>query len=83
MRRVFTEMSTVVQTIFFQGAVRTICAASGSNHKLNSWRGVFTNSGSSVTGLQASTHEDQFLCQTGDSGSIAIARAIFVNGPPP
>ena len=35
-----------------QGARRTMWAASGSNQKLNSWRGVSANSGSVVWGLR-------------------------------
>src|SRR5579862_1116416 len=37
-RRVFTEMSTVVMVILCHDEVRTICTASGSHQKLNSRR---------------------------------------------
>src|ERR1700737_3064198 len=37
-KRVLTEISIGVMVIFFQGARRTMRAASGSNHQLNSRR---------------------------------------------
>ena len=49
---VLMEMSTVVRSMRGQGARRTMWAASGSNQKLNSWRGWVANSGSSVWGLR-------------------------------
>ena len=48
---VFTDISTVVTTMRGHGARSTMWAASGSNQKLNSWRGLVANSGSLVCGL--------------------------------
>src|SRR5438309_12051201 len=79
---VFTEMSTGVHTIFFQGARKTIWAASGSNHILNSCRGVFANSGSSVWGFRLAHMKIHSLESLGNSGSIEMASERFVNGPP-
>src|SRR6267142_4782822 len=77
---VFTEISTGVQTIFFQGARSTMRAASGSNQRLNSWRGVFANSGSSVSGLRLAPMNTNSLASLGNSGSMEIASAKFVMG---
>ena len=46
------DTSTVVTSMRGHAARSTICAASGSNQKLNSWRGLVANSGSSVCGLR-------------------------------
>ena len=58
---VLTEISTVVQTIFFQGARSTMCAASGSNQMLNSCRGHIDELRVGGLRIQAGAHEDQFL----------------------
>src|SRR5580692_1254991 len=77
---VFTEISTVVQTIFFHGARNTMWAASGSNHRLNSRRGVFWNSGSSVCGLRLPPMNTNSFARLGNSGSMEMASARFVIG---
>src|SRR6266852_9795627 len=72
---VFTEISTGVQTIFFQGARNTMRAASGSNQRLNSWRGVFANSGSAVCGFRLAPMNTNSLARPGKSGSMEVASA--------
>jgi hypothetical protein len=71
-------MSTVVQTTFFQGAVSTMCAASGSNHRLNSSLGVFTNSGSSVMGFGLPPMKINSFASEANSGAMVMADAMFV-----
>src|SRR5258706_16279424 len=79
---VLTEISTGVQMIFFHGERRTMCAASGSNQMLNSWRGVFWNSGLLVMGLRLAPMKTNSFARGGNSGSMEMARARFVMGPP-
>ena len=50
--QVLMEMSTVVRSMRGQCARSVMCAASGSNQKLNSCRGLLANSGSPVCGLR-------------------------------
>src|ERR1039458_10412203 len=80
---VFTEISTVVQTIFFQGARSTMCAASGSNQRLNSWRGALANSGSSVCGFRLAPMNNSPFAWLGNSGSIEKGNAQMGLGPAP
>jgi hypothetical protein len=60
-------MSTVVRSMRGKGARRTMWAASGSNQKLNSWRGWVANSGSS--GREASAHDGD---AGGELGEVRI-----------
>src|SRR5678815_2469532 len=77
--RVFTEISTGVQTIFFQGARSTMCAASGSNQMLNSCRGVLMNSGSVVCGFKLAPMKTSSFASCGNSGSMEMASARSVS----
>jgi len=54
------EVSTGVHTIFLHGARNMICTASGSNQKLSSCRGLFTNSG--IVGLRIQMESWNFSC---------------------
>src|ERR1700694_3368964 len=78
---VFTEISTGVQTIFFQGARSAMRAASGSNQRLNSWRGLFANSGSAVCGFRMAPMNTNSLASVGNSGSMGVAGGKVVLGP--
>ena len=58
---VLMEMSTVVRSMRGQCARRVMCAASGSNQKLNSCRGLLANSGSLGLRIEAAAHDDNAL----------------------
>ena len=73
--RVLTEMSTGVMVTFFQGALRTMLAASGSHHQLNSRR---YSAVSTPPPISTSS-----LAFSGSFGSSINASAILVSGPPP
>ena len=62
------ETSTVVTSMRGHAARSTMCGASGSNQKLNSWRGLVANSGSSVCGIEAAAHEHDALRERGEFG---------------
>ena len=75
------DTSTVVTSMRGHGARSTMCAASGSNQKLNSWRGLVANSGSSVCGLRLPPITTMPCVSEANSGSITTASAMFVSGP--
>src|SRR5258706_8599469 len=80
---VFTEISTGVQTIFFHGARNTMRAASGSNQRLNSWRGGFSESGLAGFGVQAGPLKNQFFCRPRKFGGVWKPNTQIFVGPPP
>src|SRR5579863_10408615 len=80
-RWVSMETSTVVTEILGQGACRVMLDASGSNQRLNSCRGLFTYSGSSVCGLMLPPMMTNSCAKDANWGSQIIAVAIFVMGP--
>src|SRR3984893_17046741 len=79
---VFTEISTGVQTISFQGARSTMRAASGSNQRLNSWRGLFANSGSAVCGFRLAPIKTNYLASVGKFRSVEVGSAKVGIGSP-
>src|SRR5205823_11837687 len=79
---VFTHRPTEICSIVYHGARSTRCGASGSNQSLNSRRGVLMNSGSSVTGFKLAPMNTRSLASLGNSGSMEIASARLVIGPP-
>ena len=59
-------MSVVVTSMRGQSACSTMCAASGSNQKLNSWRGLVANSGSAGLRIEAAAHDDDAFGERGE-----------------
>src|SRR5437660_12461348 len=79
---VFTDISTGVQTIFFHCARNTMRAASGSNQRLNSWRGGVANAGSAACRLRLAPMNTESFAGLGTCRATDNARDQFERRPP-
>src|ERR1700719_1350953 len=79
--QVFTEISTVVSVILCHGAVYTMWTASGSHQKLNSRR-FSVDQSVGTTGATLPPITTSSCARSETAGSMLMACAIFVSGPP-